>query len=249
MEEAAFKFKCFANLAKFPGIIHGISKRADGNMKNDWSDKSTAQKNRNQFLGKLKINPSSIVCPQIVHGAQIALAGKSDIGKTIKGADGLITGQNEVFLMVTVADCFPIFIYDPLNKIIGLAHVGWRGIIDQIVVSIVGKIQNQGADTSNLIVGLGPGICQKHFVVTDKVLKDFQENYPKTTFVRNHDGYVDLRKAIVGDLLKAGVIKHNLEISHDCPACLNGLYGSFRKEGRGAPASAAVMGITSDRAS
>jgi len=212
-------------------------------MKEEWSDKEDVAKNRKHFLDGLNIDPKTVVMPEIVHGAKILAAGKSDWGKTLKGADGLVTTLEGVFLMVTVADCFPIFIYDPVTQAVALAHAGWRGIIDKISLKLIEKLQGLGSDPNNLILGLGPGICQKHFVVKKDVLTLFQEEYPQAVLIRNHDGYIDLRKAMTRDFQKLGVSHHNIEVSNNCPLCHNGIYGSFRKEGVHAPASAAVIGM------
>lgn len=240
MEDGSFKFSI---LSKFPEIIHGVSKRAYGNMKEGWSDKADVSKNRKLFCSELNIDSKTVVMPEIVHGAEIKVVGKNDLGNTLKGADGLVTAEKVVFLMVTIADCFPIFIYDPVTQIVALAHAGWKGIINKISLQLIEKLQGLGSDPNNLIVGLGPGICQKHFVVKKDVLTLFQEEYPQAAFIRNHDGYIDLRKALIRDFQKLGISKHNIEVANDCPACHNGIYGSFRKEGVGAPASAAVIGI------
>jgi len=134
-------------------------------------------------------------------------------------------------------------IYDPMQKIVGILHAGWRGIIKQIIIEAIEKLESLGSDPENLIVGIGPGICQKHFIVKNDVLGKFLDFYPSATLVRNNDGYVDLKKAVLIDLKKKGILLGNIEVSHSCPSCDNGIYGSFRKEGELAPAAAAVIGM------
>lgn len=240
MEDRFFKFSL---LAKFPEIVHGISTRAYGNMKFGWIEDEIVRENRNHFFAEIQILPNQVIAPEIVHGTKIINVGGAEQGKILKGADGLITRQKGIFLLVTTADCLPIFVYDPIVGQVSVVHAGWRSVIGQIVTEIISKFKNFGSEPGNLIVGVGPGICQKHFVVKNDVLRQFKEFYPSATLVRNHDGYVDLRKAIVTDLKKEGIPATNMEISHNCPFCQNGIYGSFRKEGKNAPASAAVIGM------
>ena len=149
MEDGSFKFSI---LSKFPEIIHGVSKRAYGNMKEEWSSGEDVVKNKKHFLAELNVDPKTVVMPEIVHRAKILAVGKGDLGKTISGADGLVTSLKGVFLMVTVADCFPIFIYDPVLQAVALAHAGWRGIIDKISLKLVEKLQGLGSDPNNLIL-------------------------------------------------------------------------------------------------
>ena len=236
------RFFTFSNFSKFPEIIHGISNRSFGDMRFGKIAEEEVIKNRKIFFEELGIDISEVVVPTLAHGTKIKTVEAKDKGRG-STADGLITQDKNLYLMVTVADCLPIFIYDPILKIVGVFHAGWRGIIGQIVLKAIEKFKTLGTDPENILVGVGPGICQKHFVVSNDVLNSFLEIYPFATFVRNNHGYVDLKKAVRKDLIRIGILEENMEISNTCPACENGLYGSFRKEGQSAPAAAAVIGM------
>ncbi|KKQ18857.1 MAG: hypothetical protein US94_C0039G0006 [Berkelbacteria bacterium GW2011_GWB1_38_5] len=247
MEEHFFKFAIFS---AFSELTCGISNRNFGDMRFGYQKQADIVKNRAQFLGQLNINISDLVVPVLAHGAQIAIVGQHDKGKgatdhktAITATDGLITCESGVYLMVTVADCLPVLIYDPILKITGVIHAGWRGIIAQIVPKAINKFKTLGSVPQNLVVGVGPGICQKHFIVKKDVLDLFLNQYPSSTFVRNNDGYVDLKKAVLTDLKNMGVLSSNIEISNICTVCENGIYGSYRKENDAVKASAAVIGI------
>ena len=247
MEDRFFKFSL---LAKFPEVIHGISTRAYGNMSFYRQDTNKTIKNREHFLSEMKINLEELIVPEMIHGSKVTAVGEQEKGRgarkkdrDIKGADGLITEKKNLFLLVTMADCFPILAYDPVIQIVAAAHAGWRGIIRGIVDELINKFLNFGSEEQNLVIGIGPGICQKHFTVKNDVLNQFLDKYPEATLVRNKDGYVDLRKAILKDLKKNGVFRQNIEIAKHCPACQNGIFGSHRLEKEKAPTSAAVIGI------
>lgn len=250
MEERFFKFSV---LSKFPELIQGVSTRNYGDMRFGKLKNEEVTKNRQQFFQSLGIEMKDVVVPKLTHDVKIINVGQEERGrgaKSLKAAipqtDGLITSEKGIFLMVTIADCLAVFIYDPVLNIVGILHAGWRGIVGQIVPLAISKFRNLGSEPTHLIVGVSPGICQKHFVVKNDVLKEFKDLYPKATFVRNHDGYVDLKKAVLSDLRNAGVLQDNIEISNDCPSCSAGIYGSFRKEGPGVPASAAVIGMKNE---
>lgn len=232
MEEGFFKFSLFSN---FREIIHGISQRNYGDMR--------SAQNRDAFFSDVGIQPKDVTVAGLSHGNKIIRVGQNEKGKIIPLTDGLLTMEKGMYLMVTTADCIPVMFYDSLARIVGVVHAGWRGIIGQIIPEVIGKLISSGAESSNLVVGIGPAICQKHFIVKTDVLEKFKDTYPSATFTRNHDGYVDLKKAVFMDLKNAHIPKENIEISHHCPACLNGIYGSYRKEGKLAPASAAIIGM------
>lgn len=238
MEERFFKF---SNLSSYPEIIHGISKRSYGDMKLGHRPEEEIIKNREQFFQDLGIPANQIVISQQVHSSHIIVVDKPS--PVISATDGLITAAKGLSLMITVADCLPVLIYDPMQKVVGILHAGWRGIIKQIVIEAIEQLDDLGSEPENLIVGIGPGICQKHFIVKNDVLEKFLDFYPSATFVRNNDGYVDLKKAVLIDLKKKGVLSGNIEVSGVCPSCDNGIYGSFRKEGESVLASAAIIGM------
>ena len=246
MEERFFKFSI---LSKFP-VISGVSTRHYGDMRFGRLPDEEIIKNRQHFFQSLGVRIDDVVVAQLAHGTKIVTVGRAERGRGVRDpntaigqTDGLLTNQKGIYLMVTVADCLPIMVYDPVTDTVGLFHAGWRGIINQITTEIMEKFKNLGSEVTNLIVAIGPGICQKHFVVKDEILDQFKELYPKATFVRNQHGYVDLKKAVSSDFKKFGISKNNFEVSGDCPSCQNGIYGSFRKEGPGVPASAAVIGM------
>jgi len=248
MQEPCFSFSL---LSRFPELIHGISNRSYGEMK--FGAKvadGVVVKNRQFFLQILGVSLEDIVVPKQVHSSKIVIAGQSEKSRGAKepssaivGVDGLITTEPNVYLTVLTADCIPVLFYDPVGQIVGIAHAGWRGIIDQIIPKMLDKFKSLGSEPENLIVGIGPGICQKHFVVKKDVLKYFLPLYSSATLVRNKDGYVDLKKTIVLDLKKASVGKHNIEIAPYCTVCDNGAYPSYRKEGKGISQIMSVIGL------
>lgn len=250
MEEHFFKF---SNLSNFSELAHGISNRSFGEMGFGRERDADVLKNREQFLNQLNINLSGLIMPNLVHSVGIAQVGQTDKGKgakdpktAIPATDGLVTSEKEIYLAVTIADCLPILIYDPILKIICVLHAGWRGIIGQIVPHTIEKLKGLGVEPRNLVVGVGPGICQKHFVVKRDVLSLFLEYYPSATLVRNNDGYVDLKKTVIVDLKNLGVPSEAIEVAATCTVCDNGVYGSYRKEQDNAPAALAVVGLKSE---
>lgn len=246
MEDDFFKF---SNLNEFPEVVQGISTRIFGNMKMLVADAKVV-KNRQNFMHALGIDLDTIVITENVHGHKIAVVGKADRGRGalnhqegMKGTDGLITQDAGVNLMITVADCLPLVAYDPILRIVGIAHAGWKGILAEVGKSLIEEFKNLGSSPENLIVGIGPGICQKHFVVRNDTLAHFKDKYPKASFIRNYDGYVDLKKCLKDQLLSVGIAESNLEIADECTVCNNYYFGSFRRDGDQAIYQAVVIGI------
>lgn len=55
-------------------------------------------------------------------------------------------------------DCLPILFYDPIAKIIGVAHAGWQGILKLIVQQMIELMVKMGAIPENILVAVGPHI-------------------------------------------------------------------------------------------
>lgn len=240
MKEPFFKFSV---LGKFPEIIHGISNRGYGDMKLGNLSEKIVLNNRKQFYSDLGIEGSDVVSCNQIHGSNVSIVSEKNKNSSISKTDGLITASKGVFLMIKTADCIPVLLFDPLRQIVGAVHVGWRGVLNQIILRSLDKFIELGSSSENIIVSIGPAICQKHFIVRDEVLKEFLACYSSATMVRNKDGYVDLKKAVAIDLIKSGIPKENIEISNECTVCDNGKYGSFRKEGKSAPEMASIIGM------
>ena len=239
----------FSNLSEFPELVQGMSTRSFGTMKMLTTDDQVI-KNRHHFSKALGIDLARLVKTEGVHGNKIAVVGQDQCGhgvtndlESVKGVDGLITREPNVFMMITVADCLPLMVYDPILKIAGIAHAGWKGILLGVGEALINEFKAMGSNPEDLVAGIGPGICQRHFIVKNDILDKFKTSYAKSILLRNHDGYVDLKRCLTDQLVKTGVTKFNLEVAKECTVCNNYYFGSYRQEGDKAVYMAAVIGM------
>jgi len=66
-------------------------------------------------------------------------------------ADGIMTDIPGMPLVVRSADCAPVFIYDPINHVVGLFHSGWRGTAKKIATRGVKKMKDlYGSEARNM---------------------------------------------------------------------------------------------------
>ena len=86
-------------------------------------------------------------------------------------ADGLVTTNSNILLTLKVADCVPVFLYEPLKRIIGLVHSGWRGTAENIVSNAIKLMQKYGAESRNIRCFLGPAIGKCCYEVDREVSK------------------------------------------------------------------------------
>lgn len=82
------------------------------------------------------------------------------------GVDALVTALRQAPLVVRVADCGPVYFYDPVKQVIGLAHSGRKGTELNITGEVIRTLrENYDTNPADLIVQLGPCIRPPHYEV------------------------------------------------------------------------------------
>ncbi len=223
------EFEIFKN---YPNLIYTVSEKKDGTMKlsGDLLKDKNIIKNREKFLEKFGIEDRLTIKADLVHGGNVEFVSIKESGKIIDKTDGLITTDKNLFLTVTVADCLPIFIYDPEKEIVGLIHGGWRNLAKDILAVAVGKmVKNFGSSSEDILVGIGPGISQCHFEVKNDVLAEFKPYLKEVLLKKEGKSFLDLKKIARIQLINSGIKEENIEISPECTFCLSDKYFSFRR--------------------
>ena len=173
-------------------IVWGWSTKADGPMELAPDlGKGAVGKNRSRFLKRQKLSLRRAVIADLAHGNKIVVVKKSQVGGGLPKTDGLIAGDHNLALTITVADCFPVFFFDRQTKIIGLAHCGWRGIAKNLPGKMVKQFIALGSPAKKLKAVIGPGIQACHFEVRKDVWAKFSK-YPTGSIIKNNKKYIDL---------------------------------------------------------
>jgi len=259
------KSSLFSIFNNYPNLICDISGKKDGAMSSPGFlvgkfDNPKIAENRKNFFRKMRtsptartlipsetgITPESVVTVGSLHNSNVKMVSRKDTGKIIKDIDGLLTNEKNLFLSLTVADCLPVYLYDPRKEVVGLLHGGWKGVAKDILVGAVEKISaNFGSCAEDILVAIGPGISQCHFEIKEDVLVNFSPFLLKKTLIkRDKKMFLDLKKIVQIQLLGLGLKKENIEISPDCTFCLHDKYFSYRREKSEIPKTMiAVIGI------
>ena len=159
-----------------------------------------------------------------VHSDTVKIVDESN---EIKETDAIITNKPRLTLVVMVADCIPVLFYDPVNKVIAVAHVGRVGVFKNIIEKTILKMQEKfNSDVENILVSVGPSIKSCCYEVGEDIISATKEKFGKQ-YIKNKK-FLDLPDITLGQLLKSGVIKNNIEIINKCTAC-NEDYFSYRR--------------------
>ncbi len=223
----------FGIFGRYSGIVAAVSEKKDGTMKltGDLLCDRKVGENRKRFLRKFGIKNELTIKADLVHGNKVEVVFAKEAGTTIKEVDGLITSDRNLFLTITVADCLPIFIYDPEKEIVGLIHGGWRGLAEDILASAIGMmVKNFGSLAKEILIGIGPRISQCHFEVKEDVSARFKSFLPEASVYRDGKTFLNLKKIAKVQLINLGVREENIEISSECTFCLSDKYFSFRRD-------------------
>lgn len=149
-------------------------------------------------------------------------------------ADGMITNIKGIGLATKVADCQAIFLYDPVNAVIGNIHSGWRGTIKHIVKNAIDiMINNYDCDIKNIKVFINPSIGQCHFEVDFDVYLEFKNSFNEINIddyvlTKNNKYYIDTKTLNKVYLISIGIKENNIEISNICTVCNGEIIHSYR---------------------
>ena len=239
--EAIIKSEIFAG---YPEIIHGVSTKTGGqppffnNLSRHVGDDITAvMANRAVFFGALGIDETGLVHANQIHSDNIVSVITPGL---VRECDGFITEKAGLFLVISVADCLPVMIYDRRTGALGNVHSGWRGTAAGIVVNALNKMSAQfGSRPEDLLVFAGPGIGKDKFEVGMDAAEMFDKKYVRP---RSGKFFIDLKSAVRDQLLSAGVLKENIDISQYCTYSEKDYLHSYRREGEKSGRMFAVIG-------
>lgn len=201
----------------------------------------------------LEIERNSIVRPFQSHTDEIRRVDK--IGEIYQDVDGVVTNQPGIHLMLTFADCTPIFLYDPVNHAIGNIHSGWKGTLQKIGQKAVKRMQKEyGTLPEDLLVFLGPCIKECHFEVEKDVKELFEKEF---SYLGKNEEIIFQEHEIIGKyrinttrinqliLEEVGVLSKNIIDSQICTVCHSDILHSYRKDGEKSGRNVAVLGLKS----
>lgn len=242
-----FKYLTFPSLEKHEHLFHCFTTRLGGVSEGQFASMNlgfgTGDKEENVsenykiMAEKLNIKIEDIVETDQTHTNNIRYVTEKDKGRAMKepdytNVDGLFTDKKNIALMTFHADCTPLFFYDPIKEVIGMAHAGWRGTLQNIAGEMVKAFINDfNCDAANIKSVIGPslGSCcfevdkdvADMFISADKKYKDFMK-------IKGEKYHFDLWEINKYNMIKEGMKESNIEISGLCSKCHNDLLFSHR---------------------
>lgn len=232
----------FPMLEKTGIVRHGFSTRMGGVSTGVYStmnfaflkgdDPDHVRENYRRMAKAIGVDEERMVLSWQTHTTNIRRVTEDDAGKGItrerdyQDIDGLITDVPGMTLVTFYADCVPLYFLDPVHRAIGLSHSGWRGTVarmGQVTMEAMGR--EYGSKPEDIIVCIGPSICQDCYEVGEEVAAEFRGAFSKEYWPEllreKPDGkfLLNLWRANEIVLLEAGVKADNIQITDICTHC------------------------------
>jgi len=232
----------FLNFSGFTELNHGIFTRNHGFSEGPYQslnvcagvgDDIDRVRDNRHMIARL-CGDGDLVFLKQVHGCDVTVIKDRDnilSGKTVDGrltGDAVITDIPGLNLVIQVADCQAVLIYDPVRKVVANVHAGWRGSIQNIIGATINRMQQQFCSApGDLMAGIGPslGPCCAEFV---NYRSEIPESFWKYSDKGNHFNFW---WASFDQLCDAGVSKKNIQIANICTKCNPKLFFSYRRAG------------------
>ncbi|MCQ2610442.1 MAG: polyphenol oxidase family protein [Treponema sp.] len=202
----------------------GMTLRGAGSMRFRWKE---CNPNRDSMLKEIaagkKVVPVELIHSKIVFNLDTGLETQGMVG------DGLVTLNHKLMPVVTVADCVPIYFYDPSSGALGIVHSGWKGTgIIGLAIERAKKLY--GLNTETTMTAIGPHIGSCCYFVDDERAAYFKKNFCEDSIeIRDGRNMLDLTRANLSVIQRAGIKESNIVVAQDCTAC-DEIFGSFRRE-------------------
>lgn len=119
--------------------------------------------------------------------------------------DAMVTKTPGRLLAIQTADCAPVLLTDPITRVVGGIHAGWRGAVAGIVEKTLDAMQSLGAKKENITAAIGPCIHQKSYEVGHEVFNAAKQEKFFIPSARPEHHLFDLGGYVLHELKTQGI--------------------------------------------
>ncbi|MFJ9387949.1 peptidoglycan editing factor PgeF [Nocardioides sp. NPDC101246] len=143
-------------------------------------------------------------------------------------ADGIVTTERDLVLLVRTADCVPVLFADEAAGVIGAAHAGRKGMAVGVVPETIARMRALGA--TRITAWVGPHVCGKCYEVPAEMQEEIAAVEPATRATTSWGTpSLDVGAGVLAQLAREGV--ETVDASR-CTRESEDLY-SYRRDGAG----------------
>ncbi|HEY2341622.1 MAG TPA: polyphenol oxidase family protein [Chthoniobacteraceae bacterium] len=149
------------------GCIHGFTQRIPGLDVKASREIALERLDQSHAVARsaLGLGERRFITARQVHGRDVAVIAARSRDRA-EGVDGLITASRDVCLGIYVADCCPVYLVDPVRKVVALLHSGRKGSELGIASEAIARMRSEfQCDPADIVAQLGPCIRPPHYEV------------------------------------------------------------------------------------
>lgn len=152
----------------------------------------------------------------------------------LAGSDAMMTAVPGLILATFYADCIPVFFFDPVQKVVAIAHSGWKGTMARIAVKTLQAMEiAYHARPADMQVFIGPGVGRCCYPIQPDLVQKVKAEFDDISDIIDEDehGYTwDLKETNRLMLEQAGVLPHQIIRCPLCTSCEPDLFFSYRRD-------------------
>jgi YfiH family protein len=154
------------------GVSGGVYASLNGGL-GSRDEPNNVRENRARMARAL--GTEGLVTAYQVHSPHVVVAEQAWTRENAPRADGVVTRARSLAVGITTADCGPVLLADAEARVIGAAHVGWKGALSGILDATIAAMEQLGAVRARIHAALGPLIRQKSYEVGPEFVARFLE--------------------------------------------------------------------------
>jgi len=217
-----------------------LSGRETGNLSfKQGDDPAEVWEARTELVKKAGGDADKLISVANQHGVTVVRVDDSHAGTGAREVsplvgDALMTDVPGVPLLMMVADCGLLYLYDPEHHAVALIHAGWKGCFHNILQETVDAMKDAyGSSPDQLYVGRAPMISGKNYLIDEQAVANWRtyEGFKDSYLVRTPVGVgIDLPTILKDQALKAGIPSDHMELMNICTYDHVEEYFSYRRE-------------------
>jgi hypothetical protein len=196
---------------------------------------------RRKLARALGIPPESLVLQRQVHGTDVT-TGEAQLPpvrwrslnhRDLPESDLLISDRPGRALVLSVADCCPVLLFDPVRAAVAAVHAGWRGTAAGAADTAVRALSRRyGVRPGSLRAWVGPCAGGASYEVGPEVVEAFR-GYPDALRPSSREGHALLDLSLVNrkSLVQAGIPPSSIEVA-DFDTIADRRFHSYRRDGK-----------------
>ncbi len=232
------------NLSTIEGVRHGFFGRQGGTSTGIYESLNLGQGSGDSdraIVANRKLVKDAVSADHLLSCYQVHSARAVHVFEPFEErpeADAMVTDSPGLGLCVLSADCVPVLFADPVRKVIGAAHAGWKGALGGVCEATLEAMIKIGAKREQIVAAIGPAIQQDSYEVGPEFRDRFNDKdrgYDR--FFRPGEGdryHFDITGFVQSTLLGEGIAAVD-NLGHDTCAMEETYFSNRRRNHKQEP--------------